>query len=146
MKGKILDYTVQTSEGIISGDDNKRYRFSNSEWKSTALPKIGALVDFEANDQEAQSIYVIASTGALSPRIIASLLALLLGIFGAHKFYLGITKPAIVMLLTWVLGFLFLGIPSAIVVIISLVEAIIYFLKSDEEFEKIYIVGKKGWF
>lgn len=39
MKGKILDYNIQESTGIISGDDGQRYSFSNSEWKSSESPK-----------------------------------------------------------------------------------------------------------
>ncbi len=29
MKGKILDYNIQESKGIISGDDEQRYSFEN---------------------------------------------------------------------------------------------------------------------
>ncbi|MBK6304034.1 MAG: hypothetical protein IPF43_09475 [Arcobacter sp.] len=29
MKGKILDYNIQESTGIISGDDGRRYRWCN---------------------------------------------------------------------------------------------------------------------
>ena len=33
MKGKILDYNIQESNGIISGDDGQRYSFENKDWK-----------------------------------------------------------------------------------------------------------------
>ena len=29
MKGKILDYNIQESKGVISGDDGQRYSFEN---------------------------------------------------------------------------------------------------------------------
>ena len=32
MKGYILDYTVQTNSGIISGDDNRHYNFQGEGW------------------------------------------------------------------------------------------------------------------
>ena len=31
MKGKVLDYNIQESKGIISGDDGQRYSFESSE-------------------------------------------------------------------------------------------------------------------
>lgn len=59
-----------------------------------------------------------ASKG-LSKRIIASLLALFLGIFGAHKFYLGMTKPALIMLCIWSFGWLAFGIPSMVIGLVA---------------------------
>ena len=47
MKGKILDYNIQESTGIISGDDGQRYSFSNNEWKASESPKANQNVDFE---------------------------------------------------------------------------------------------------
>ena len=86
-----------------------------------------------------------ASKG-LSKRIIATLLALFLGIFGAHKFYLGMTQPALIMLCIWSFGWLAFGIPSMVIGLISFIEFIIYIIKSDDEFYDIYIVGRKEWF
>jgi hypothetical protein len=36
--------------------------------------------------------------------------------------------------------------PNIILGVIALVEGIIYLTKTDEEFEQIYVVGKKQWF
>ena len=33
MQGKILDFSIETNSGIISGDDQKRYPFARNEWK-----------------------------------------------------------------------------------------------------------------
>lgn len=41
MKGKVLDFSIQTSSGIITGEDNKRYPFSGSEWKEQSIPQDG---------------------------------------------------------------------------------------------------------
>lgn len=46
IKGAILDYSIQTGEGIISGDDNNRYKFAGSEWKASEAPARGQRVDF----------------------------------------------------------------------------------------------------
>lgn len=49
MKGKILDFTIQTNTGIIIGDDQKRYNFAGSEWKEQQPPVQDNEVDFEVN-------------------------------------------------------------------------------------------------
>lgn len=71
-----------------------------------------------------------------SKRILAGILAILLGGFGIHKFILGYTVPGIIQL---VLGCLGIG------WLLGLVEGIIYLTKSDEEFIQTYQVGKKEW-
>lgn len=50
------------------------------------------------------------------------------------------------MLLCFLFGFILLGIPSIVIGIIAFVEFILYLVKSDEEFDRIYIEGKKAWF
>lgn len=62
MQGKILDFSIQTSSGIISGNDQKRYRFTENEWKEQSPPKRGMNVDFEINTRdEAIAIYLTLS-------------------------------------------------------------------------------------
>ena len=64
-------------------------------------------------------------------RIVAAVLAFLLGAFGAHKFYLGQTGMGIIYLLFfW----------TAIPMIIAFIEFIILLLMSDAEFDRKY-----GW-
>ena len=70
-------------------------------------------------------------------RVVAGILGILLGGLGIHKFYLGYTKEGIIQIL---LSCVFVG------GIIGLIEGIIYLTKSDEEFVRTYIQGKKGWF
>jgi TM2 domain-containing membrane protein YozV len=72
-----------------------------------------------------------------SKKVVAGILAILLGSFGIHKFYLGYTTPGIIQL---VLGFCGIG------GIIGLIEGIIYLTKSDAEFVQTYQVNKKEWF
>ena len=57
MTGKILDYIIQTSSGIISSDDGNRYSFVSSEWKSSDFPLVNQIVDFEIDGQSAKAIY-----------------------------------------------------------------------------------------
>ncbi|EJM74309.1 TM2 domain-containing protein [Pseudomonas sp. GM55] len=147
MKGKVLEFDSTSRSGVISGDDGNRYTFSVAQWKSTILPKAGSRVDFSANNGAAEAIYLesVSLTGN-SKKIPALLLAFFLGAFGAHKFYLGYTKQAMIMLLVFLFGWILLGIPSFIIGIIAFVEFIIYLTKSEEDFEQTYVVGKKGWF
>lgn len=80
-------------------------------------------------------------------KILAGILAIILGGFGIHKFVLGYTKKGIIMLVaTVVLGVLTCGVAGWVVWIIGLIEGIIYLTKSDEEFYNTYQVGKKPWF
>jgi len=76
-------------------------------------------------------------------KIVAGILALLLGGFGIHKFYLGYNTPGIIMLLVTLLT---CGIGGAVMAVIGIAEGIIYLTKTDEEFVATYINGKKEWF
>jgi TM2 domain-containing membrane protein YozV len=70
-------------------------------------------------------------------KIVAGILGILLGGLGIHKFFLGYTKEGIIQL---ILGLFCIG------SLIGLIEGIIYLTKSDEDFVKTYIQGRKGWF
>jgi TM2 domain-containing membrane protein YozV len=72
-------------------------------------------------------------------KIVAGILAIVLGWAGVHKFILGYTTEGIIQL---VIGLLTCGLSN----IIGIVEGIIYLTKSDEEFVRTYIQGRKGWF
>ncbi|MFU9045908.1 DUF805 domain-containing protein [Acinetobacter tibetensis] len=61
MKGTLVDFNFQINEGVIQGDDGKRYSFFGSEWKDHTSPARGQNVDFAVNDlNQAVSIYVQA--------------------------------------------------------------------------------------
>lgn len=63
MKGTVLDFSIQTNSGIISGDDQKRYAFIGSEWKESVTPQRGLKVDFDINQQgQATAIYKALGT------------------------------------------------------------------------------------
>jgi TM2 domain-containing membrane protein YozV len=151
MKGQILDYSVQSNNGTISGADGKRYQFAGSEWKGTGMPMRAMTVDFDARGNQANAVYLaIGSTAGQKNKTAAGLLAIFLGGLGIHKFYLGFTGPGLVYLLTNTIGFavtwLLLFIPNIALGIMAIIEGIIYLTKSDEEFEQLYLVQKKKWF
>lgn len=66
MKGKVLDFSLAQSEGVISGDDGNRYTFQGKEWKSQAHPSAGARVDFDAEGKSAIGVYLDAPTKAIT--------------------------------------------------------------------------------
>lgn len=70
-------------------------------------------------------------------KIPAGICAILVGSFGVHKFILGYTTEGIIQL---VLGFCGIG------GILGIIEGIIYLTKSDEEFVRTYIQGRRAWF
>ncbi|WP_129596654.1 NINE protein [Methanohalophilus profundi] len=62
-------------------------------------------------------------------KIVAALLAILLGGIGAHKFYLGkIVEGLLYLCLCW----------TFIPALVGLIEGLIYLSKSDEDFEEQY--------
>ena len=152
MRGQILDYSVQTNTGTISGSDGNRYSFSGAEWKSPGAPARAMSVDFEVDGIQARAIYLAigsASTTSGKNKVAAGVLAILLGWFGVHKFYLPFSAywmrasvNTVGFAITWILAF----IPNIVLGVIALIEGIIYLTKSDEEFEQQYVVEKKQWF
>lgn len=73
----------------------------------------------------------------------AGICGILLGSLGVHKFILGYTGAGLIMLLVTLLT---CGLASPVMHIIGLIEGIIYLTKSDEEFVRIYVDGRKEWF
>ncbi|WJI24011.1 TM2 domain-containing protein [Thermosynechococcus sp. B0] len=76
-------------------------------------------------------------------KIAAAICGILLGALGIHKFVLGYNTEGLIMLLV---SLLTCGLVAPVMSIIGLIEGIIYLTKSDEEFYRTYIAGKKGWF
>jgi len=80
-------------------------------------------------------------------KVLAGILAIILGGFGIHKFVLGYTKEGIIILvITLILGILTCGVAGWVMGILGLIEGIIYLTKSDEEFYNTYQAGHKPWF
>jgi TM2 domain-containing membrane protein YozV len=77
------------------------------------------------------------ATTQKSKKVVAGILAILLGGLGVHKFYLGYTTAGIIQILLSCIG---------IGGIIGLIEGIMYLTKSDEDFIRTYQIGQKQWF
>jgi TM2 domain-containing membrane protein YozV len=72
-------------------------------------------------------------------KMVAGLLGILLGAWGIHKFYLGMTTAGIIQIVITVVT---CGAGS----IVGLIEGIIYLTKSDEDFHRQYVIEQKQWF
>lgn len=79
--------------------------------------------------------------------VAAGLLAIFLGSLGIHKFYLGYNTAGFIMLAVTILGgLLTFGLAAAVMGIIAFIEGILYLVKSQSEFEQIYVFNQREWF
>lgn len=131
-KGTVLDYSVKNNQGIISGDDGRRYIFDGDSWNLNKHPEKGIKIDFEVLEDRALSIYEDLShfpaQEAKKSKVTAGLLALLLGGFGAQFFYLGAWGWGIIALL-----FFWTYIPA----IAGLIWGIRCLIMTDEKFNRV---------
>ncbi|MGC8667655.1 MAG: TM2 domain-containing protein [Chthonomonadales bacterium] len=101
-----------------------------------------------------------ASSGSVAPygasaapssvngtRIAAGICGILFGGLGIHKFIIGQAGAGAIMLaVALVGGLLTFGLAALAMGIVGFVEGIIYLTKSDADFYREYIIGKKAWF
>lgn len=102
------------------------------------LSPVGGYQPMQSVNPGGQGLQDWKAMGA-DKKIVAGICAIVLGWAGVHKFILGYTTEGIIQL---VIGLLTCGLSN----IIGIVEGIIYLTKSDEEFVRTYIQGRKGWF
>lgn len=84
-------------------------------------------------------------------RILAGVLAIILGSLGVHKFVLGYNYEGFIILFATAIGyatlcFLIGGFILTATSLIGLVEGIIYLTKTDAEFYETYQKNRKPWF
>ena len=102
MRGQVLGVDTRTGDGMVSGDDGRRYSFTPADWADRGEPMVGMYVDFEAKESRALSIFPVPGTtparAQASPpaaadrndrnKYVAAILAFLVGPLGIHRFYL----------------------------------------------------------
>lgn len=109
--------------------------------------------DFSSEAKKTASEFTegLKSAGGENKKILAGILAIILGSLGIHKFVLGYQKEGIILLVVSIIGMVLSCIGIGIFVLwatglIGLIEGIIYLTKSDEEFYNTYQAGRKPWF
>ncbi len=75
-------------------------------------------------------------------RGIAGLLALLMGAFGLHYFYIGKTNAGILFLLA---SLLTCGVLGVVTQIISIIQAVLFFTSSQQEFEQKWVYSPSSF-
>lgn len=85
-----------------------------------------------------------------SRRVSALLAIVVVGMFGAHKFYIGNKKAGVIHIIALVVaaflsGVIGIQLPIALVGAFSCVEGAIYALKTDEQFEEQYVYGGRAF-
>ncbi|HET9638189.1 MAG TPA: NINE protein [Allosphingosinicella sp.] len=147
MRGQVLGVDTRTGDGIVTGEDGRRYSFKPLDWAARGEPAIGMEVDFETHESRALSIFPVPGTspppvvspsppapdlGDRSPYL-AALLALLLGPLGIHRFYLCRVGAGIATILLSCTGIgLFVTVPWA------LIDMVRYLVMDDREFADRY--------
>lgn len=148
MHGQVLGVDTRTGDGVITGEDGRRYRFRPADWAHRGEPGIGMVVDFEPAEDRATSIFPVpgmvpaaAQPQAVAPaaargdrnKYIAAILAFLLGTLGVHRFYLGRIGSGIAMLvLTCTVVGLFISVPWA------LIDMVRYLVMPEDDFAARY--------
>ncbi len=124
-----------------------------TEWKPvSALPEFADVFGGAAAPPQTMPP-ITGATNRASNKIAAGLCGILLGSLGVHKFILGYSGAGAIMLGA-TLGGLVLGLftcgvtflAASAMSIIGLIEGILYLTKSDEEFVRTYVDGRKEWF
>ena len=145
MRGTVLGVDTRTGDGIVAGDDGRRYLFRPNDWAAMGEPAIGMLVDFETHEKRALSLFPVpgASPPAVSSapapidndrnKYVAAAIAFLVGPLGIHRFYLGRVGSGVAMLILscTIIGLL-VSVPWAFV------DTIRYLVMSDREFAARY--------
>jgi len=128
----------QVREWIRAGQiapEEKLNREGDPNWLSLDM-----IPEFAADRPAAGSVpYVAATPGYAAPtqpkdKMVAGILAILLGSLGIHHFYLGNTTIGIIYILLVCAG----GVSS----ILGIIDGIIYLTKPDDQFQRNY----KNWF
>lgn len=92
--------------------------------------------------QPGQSQWQPAPGGSSKDKMTAGLLAIFIGAFGVHKFYLGGPKQKNAAILQIVLTVVTCGAAG----VLAFIEGIIYLTKNDQQFQAEYVHGDRNWF
>ena len=171
MRGQILVFNEQKEAGAIVATDGQRFLFHIRDWQDVVPPERGMAVDFtvDANNRAHQVQLALPDSVAASAaqaialaqrpkrKPVLTLLALFLGVFGAHRFYMGawgwgLVQSLGLLLLSGILGALLpplAGLLYLAVGVFTWVEVIRYICMSDATFDakvKAYQAGQPGPF
>ena len=133
--------------GAFQGGDSSYWRGTSSiSPSSSESAESDQFTDVGATPREIRQIYAVKAVYQRD-HIAAGLLAIFLGMFGVHKFYLGYNRTAFIMMAVSIIGSIVtLGLAGAVIWLIAIIEGIIYLSKSQSDFDCIYVLGERDWF
>ena len=120
---------------------------SDTDPRSSGIPPV-----FDAAGQVNPGCTPEQCAQARQKKIIAGVLAIVLGWMGAHKFFLGSIGAGIIMACVCLVGSIacaFACMPGGgayAMALIGLIGGIIYLSMPDDQFYRTPIVGKRPWF
>lgn len=156
MRGQILAYVADKEMGLIATAEGQRLSFRTADWMEVIPPERGMAVECVALDAHRASQVQLALPEAVAvppaPQPLAqrpkrkpvlTLLALFLGYYGAHRFYMGAWGLGLLQLLGLpvLVGILFALLPPLGVllllgaIVFTIVEYVRYIWMSDAEFD-----------
>ena len=156
MRGQILAYVADKEMGLIATAEGQRLSFRTADWLEVIAPERGMAVECVALDAHRASQVQLALPEAVAvppaPQPLAqrpkrkpvlTLLALFLGYYGAHRFYMGAWGLGLLQLLGLpvLVGILFALLPPLGVllllgaIVFTIVEYVRYIWMSDAEFD-----------
>jgi TM2 domain-containing membrane protein YozV len=103
----------------------------------------------EQTEQEQRTRSVFTSMRQISIRDhrVAGVLAMALGAFGMHKFYMGYHDQGFILLIASILlGLVSFGLGILAIWMVAFSEGMTYFTLSQQEFERTYVEGTHNWF
>ena len=117
MRGQILAYVADSQMGLVVTPDGQRLSFRGADWQEAIAPERGMAVEFTAIEgSRARQVQLALPEPTAAPAMpaapaqpplaqrpkrkpVLTLLALFLGFFGAHRFYMGAWGWGLVQLL-----------------------------------------------
>ncbi len=130
-----------------SGSSQTGKAEGSSYWQGSLRPD--EVPQFEHSGSVSQRARQAYAAEALRQKdhVSAGLLAVFLGMFGVHKFYLGCNQAGFIMLAVSIIGgILTFGLAAAVIWLIAIIEGIIYLSKSQTEFDQMYVLNQRDWF
>ena len=107
-------------------------------------PRCGKYTNAQQKSSYSSSNHVYGSNSNDRNNVAAGLLAIFLGTFGIHKFYLGEIGMGIFYILITCFGFIFFCIPNIILQVVVIIEGILYLVTDNETFNKKFNRNYKG--
>lgn len=159
MEDRIADAEAEVARAQARLEELRRQADGASSPRSDATSTPDDIVDAIAAESEAEARGNCGSEAAATvlyeeppfvpakDHVAAALLAILLGCFGIHKFYLGYTTAGFIMLGITIVGGVFtLGIAAAVMALVGIVEGVLYLTESQSKFESTHVAHMREWF